>query len=75
MWMTKGFEAEKFEDLKAQYANYYSDGFVNQNDVGHITYEHNTGICVDLNARQIQDFINEVNDLINGRHEYERFYS
>ena len=64
MYCTSGFEAETLEELKDKYVEYYSDGFIVSNDVRYIVYQHPTGIEVSLSDRQLNDFVEDVNNSI-----------
>lgn len=64
MLTTRGFEAETFNELRANYAEYYSNSFVSEGDVGYIAFVHNNGNEHYLSSGMMYRFIKETNALI-----------
>lgn len=66
MFSTNGFEADSLESLRNDYVNYYNRP-IKKKDVEYIAYQHDTGIEVYLSDEQIENFMDDVNGMIDDK--------
>ena len=65
MYCTSGFDAESLSELKKSYVEYYTRS-ISDKDVGYLVYHHPSGMEVNFSENQRNEFIDDVNDMIDG---------
>jgi len=65
MYCTNGFDADSLNELKTKYVNFY-DHSISGKEVEYLVYHHPSGMEVDFSETQRNDFINEINEMIDG---------
>lgn len=70
MWASRGFEGETLSDLQKRIAKYYSSFTLNANDLPYVVNIHDDGSETELNEMEIRDFVDNVNNLIEGERMY-----